>query len=176
MELVGALLRGLVIGFSIAAPVGPIGVLCIRRTLSDGRSAGFLCGLGAACARRGLRLRGRFWFDLRKRLLGGPAALAAPRGRGVPSVLGPQDVPGAASRRGGRHQWEVLRRACGDVRVGVSYTTHKRAHPNGCSRKMMGTLHTATSFGPFGRYPQFPRRAYTGSPVSENFPSRQFGE
>ena len=26
-------LRGLIIGFSIAAPVGPIGVLCIRRTL-----------------------------------------------------------------------------------------------------------------------------------------------
>src|SRR3712207_4749853 len=50
MELIGALFRGLVIGFSIAAPVGPIGVLCIRRTLSDGRSAGFLCGLGAACA------------------------------------------------------------------------------------------------------------------------------
>lgn len=50
MELLGALIRGLVIGFSIAAPVGPIGVLCIRRTLSHGRSAGFLCGLGAASA------------------------------------------------------------------------------------------------------------------------------
>ena len=50
MELIGVLFRGLVIGFSIAAPVGPIGVLCIRRTLSDGRSAGFLCGLGAASA------------------------------------------------------------------------------------------------------------------------------
>lgn len=44
------LLRGLVIGFSIAAPVGPIGVLCIRRTLSDGRAAGFVSGLGAATA------------------------------------------------------------------------------------------------------------------------------
>jgi len=42
--------RGLVIGFSIAAPVGPIGVLCIRRTLSDGRAAGFVSGLGAATA------------------------------------------------------------------------------------------------------------------------------
>ena len=50
MELLGALIRGLVIGFSIAAPVGPIGVLCIRRTLRDGRSAGFLCGLGVASA------------------------------------------------------------------------------------------------------------------------------
>ncbi|HEY9646050.1 MAG TPA: LysE family transporter [Chroococcidiopsis sp.] len=42
--------RGLLIGFSIAAPVGPIGVLCIRRTLADGRMAGLLSGLGAATA------------------------------------------------------------------------------------------------------------------------------
>ncbi|HEX5679515.1 MAG TPA: LysE family transporter, partial [Desulfobacterales bacterium] len=43
-------LRGLVIGFSIAAPVGPIGILCIRRTLAEGRASGFLSGLGAATA------------------------------------------------------------------------------------------------------------------------------
>jgi threonine/homoserine/homoserine lactone efflux protein len=44
------LLRGLAIGFSIAAPVGPIGVLCIRRTLAEGRASGLLSGLGAATA------------------------------------------------------------------------------------------------------------------------------
>ena len=44
------LLRGLLIGFSIAAPVGPIGVLCIRRTLAEGRLAGLVTGLGAATA------------------------------------------------------------------------------------------------------------------------------
>jgi threonine/homoserine/homoserine lactone efflux protein len=44
------LLRGFVIGISIAAPVGPIGVLCIRRTLAQGRLTGFLSGLGAATA------------------------------------------------------------------------------------------------------------------------------
>jgi threonine/homoserine/homoserine lactone efflux protein len=44
------LFRGLAIGFSIAAPVGPIGVLCIRRTLSDGRLSGLVSGLGAATA------------------------------------------------------------------------------------------------------------------------------
>jgi threonine/homoserine/homoserine lactone efflux protein len=44
------LVRGIVIGFSIAAPVGPIGVLCIRRTLADGRAAGLATGLGAATA------------------------------------------------------------------------------------------------------------------------------
>ena len=43
-------LRGLALGFSIAAPVGPIGVLCIRRTLAEGRAAGFASGLGAAVA------------------------------------------------------------------------------------------------------------------------------
>ena len=33
-------LRGAVLDFSIAAPVGPIGVLCIRRTLTDGAAIG----------------------------------------------------------------------------------------------------------------------------------------
>jgi threonine/homoserine/homoserine lactone efflux protein len=42
--------RGLLIGLSIAAPVGPIGVLCIRRTLAEGRLAGLATGLGAATA------------------------------------------------------------------------------------------------------------------------------
>jgi threonine/homoserine/homoserine lactone efflux protein len=43
-------LKGLVVGFSIAAPVGPIGVLCIRRALAGGARAGFVSGLGAATA------------------------------------------------------------------------------------------------------------------------------
>ena len=47
---VAVFLRGLAIGFGIAAPVGPIGILCIRRTLADGRAVGFAAGLGAATA------------------------------------------------------------------------------------------------------------------------------
>ena len=43
-------LKGLFIGFSIAAPVGPIGVLCIQRTLAKGLLIGFLTGFGAATA------------------------------------------------------------------------------------------------------------------------------
>lgn len=43
-------LKGLIIGFSIAAPVGPIGVLCIRRTLDCGLTSGLVSGLGAATA------------------------------------------------------------------------------------------------------------------------------
>lgn len=44
------LLKGIAIGFAVAAPVGPIGLLCIRRTLWGGRVAGFTAGLGAALA------------------------------------------------------------------------------------------------------------------------------
>ena len=44
------MLKGLAIGFSIAAPVGPIGVLCIRRSLLEGRQVGFATGMGAATA------------------------------------------------------------------------------------------------------------------------------
>ena len=44
------MLQGLVLGLSIATPVGPIGVLCIQRTLSRGRRSGFVTGLGAASA------------------------------------------------------------------------------------------------------------------------------
>ncbi len=43
-------LQSFIIGLSIAAPVGPIGILCIRRTLAEGRLAGFVSGLGAATA------------------------------------------------------------------------------------------------------------------------------
>lgn len=43
-------LRGLMLGFAIAAPVGPIGVLCIRQTLTYGWSSGLVSGLGAATA------------------------------------------------------------------------------------------------------------------------------
>lgn len=43
-------LKAIMIGFAVAAPVGPIGLLCIRRTLWGGHVAGFTAGLGAAGA------------------------------------------------------------------------------------------------------------------------------
>jgi len=43
-------IKGFIIGFSIAAPVGPIGILCIQRTLSEGNIQGLVTGLGAATA------------------------------------------------------------------------------------------------------------------------------
>ena len=44
------LLKGLIVGFVIAVPIGPIGILCARRTLTQGRMAGFVSGMGAATA------------------------------------------------------------------------------------------------------------------------------
>ncbi len=44
------LLRGLVIGIAVAAPIGPVNVLCMHRTLAHGRLTGFASGLGAAVA------------------------------------------------------------------------------------------------------------------------------
>jgi threonine/homoserine/homoserine lactone efflux protein len=44
------LLKGIAVGFVIALPVGPVGVLCVRRTIFEGRLFGFLSGLGAATA------------------------------------------------------------------------------------------------------------------------------
>lgn len=44
------LLKGIGIGFAIAAPVGPIGLLCIRRSLAEGQGMGLATGLGAATA------------------------------------------------------------------------------------------------------------------------------
>lgn len=49
MELI-FVIKGIILGFSIAAPVGPIGVLCIRRTLAKGMLNGFLSGVGTATA------------------------------------------------------------------------------------------------------------------------------
>jgi threonine/homoserine/homoserine lactone efflux protein len=100
-------LQGLALGFSIAAPVGPIGVLCIRRTLAEGRWIGFSSGLGAAAADAfygsvaafslsliaNLLTDQQFWL----RLLGGLFLCYL----GVRTALAiPADRPAAASGRG----------------------------------------------------------------------------
>jgi len=41
-------LKGLIIGFAMAVPIGPVGILCIRKTLAEGHSRGLIVGLGAA--------------------------------------------------------------------------------------------------------------------------------
>ncbi|MEX1275279.1 MAG: LysE family transporter [Bacteroidota bacterium] len=42
--------KGLIIGFAMAVPVGPIGIMCIRKTLAEGHARGLVVGLGAAAA------------------------------------------------------------------------------------------------------------------------------
>jgi threonine/homoserine/homoserine lactone efflux protein len=45
-----ALLKGIVVGLVIALPAGPVGVLCVRRTLFEGPIFGLVSGIGAASA------------------------------------------------------------------------------------------------------------------------------
>jgi threonine/homoserine/homoserine lactone efflux protein len=81
MQQLDLLLRGAAAGLAISAPVGPVNVLCISRTLTRGRLAGLVTGLGAATADTfygaiagfsisvviGLLIRNEFWV----RLVGG---------------------------------------------------------------------------------------------------------
>lgn len=43
-------LKGIMVGFAMAVPIGPIGIICIRKTLTEGRLRGLVIGLGAATA------------------------------------------------------------------------------------------------------------------------------
>lgn len=47
MDILFAIIHGIAIGVLISAPMGPIGMLCIQRTLNKGRLSGFYTGLGA---------------------------------------------------------------------------------------------------------------------------------
>lgn len=66
-------IRGLVIGFAVAAPVGPIGMLVINRTLTEGRLSGLATGLGAAVADTLYGCVGAFGLTLISNLLMGYA-------------------------------------------------------------------------------------------------------
>lgn len=44
------LIKGIILGFAVAAPVGPVNLLCMRRTLVFGKKAGLISGLGSALA------------------------------------------------------------------------------------------------------------------------------
>lgn len=47
-ELLYMVLRGIIIGVVVSAPMGPVGIFCIQRTLDKGRLSGFYTGVGAA--------------------------------------------------------------------------------------------------------------------------------
>src|SRR5258708_35314535 len=54
------LLKGVLVGIIIAIPAGPVGVLCIRRTIFHGRLAGFVSGLGAPTPAAGFGITSPF--------------------------------------------------------------------------------------------------------------------
>ncbi len=47
IDFLGTILKGMLIGIIASAPMGPVGVLCVQRTLNKGRWYGFVTGLGA---------------------------------------------------------------------------------------------------------------------------------
>lgn len=47
-ELIYMILRGIIIGVVVSAPMGPVGIFCIQRTLDKGRQSGFFTGVGAS--------------------------------------------------------------------------------------------------------------------------------
>ncbi len=48
IDILGMILKGVLIGIIASAPMGPVGVLCIQRTLNKGRWYGFVTGVGAS--------------------------------------------------------------------------------------------------------------------------------
>jgi len=104
-----SLVRGLIVGFSIAAPVGPIGLLCVRRSLAQGPATGFVSGMGAATADAvygaiagfGLTAVSNLLIEWRAafELIGGAVLLwlAWTTARSVP----PERAAGVANARGG---------------------------------------------------------------------------
>lgn len=113
-------LRGFALGLAIAAPVGPIGVLCIRRTLADGRLTGFVTGLGAATADAFYGAVAAFGVGLVPLLLSGARLWIHLLGAvfiawlGVRTMLAKPTLPikpGAASGEGApaeaRHGWRL---------------------------------------------------------------------
>ena len=50
IDIVDTILKGLIIGILASAPMGPVGILCVQRTLNKGRWYGFVTGLGATAS------------------------------------------------------------------------------------------------------------------------------
>lgn len=48
VPILSLLIKGFIIGIVVSAPMGPVGVLCVQRTLNKGRWYGFVTGLGAS--------------------------------------------------------------------------------------------------------------------------------
>ena len=47
IDILDIIFRGMLIGILVSAPMGPVGILCVQRTLNKGRWYGFVTGIGA---------------------------------------------------------------------------------------------------------------------------------
>lgn len=56
VPILSLLVKGFIIGIVVSAPMGPVGVLCVQRTLNKGRWYGFVTGLGASISDIGYAL------------------------------------------------------------------------------------------------------------------------
>ena len=56
-------MKGFIIGVVVSAPLGPVGVLCIQRTLNKGRWYGFVTGAGSLVERYSIRFAHRLWDE-----------------------------------------------------------------------------------------------------------------
>ncbi len=103
-----ALLSGIAVGFAVAMPVGPVGVLCIKRSLKDGFATGFATGFGAATADAaygllvalGLGLSGLLAYALPLNI-GGGALIVALGLLGLRRFFRPAEKAELASPKGG---------------------------------------------------------------------------
>ena len=48
IDILSLIFKGILIGIIASAPMGPVGILCVQRTLNKGRWYGFVTGIGAA--------------------------------------------------------------------------------------------------------------------------------
>ena len=127
----------MLVGFSIAAPVGPIGVLCIRRTISFGRISGLVTGLGAATADACYGVVAAFGLTVISNFLVGEQ-LSSQKGP-AGSTRSAKPIPEALSRIA----FKIARQSSGEASgTRVNSSTHPRipAPPTGWNR--------VKSFGP----------------------------
>src|SRR5512136_1025789 len=94
-------IKGMIIGLSIAVPVGPIGILCIRRTLMQGRIIGFFSGLGAATADALYGAIAGFGLTFLSNLLMGHRSWFHLIGGGLLCILGAKTFLSKPSEQGG---------------------------------------------------------------------------
>jgi threonine/homoserine/homoserine lactone efflux protein len=132
---VAFLFKGLLLGLSIAAPVGPIGILCIRRSIADGPGVGFICGLGAAVADMAYALLGGFALaTVSPLLVRGRVAMAAVGGAfllylGIRTFLAKPPAAGAVAQGGGTGHEGAAARDGGAAHAGGA------AHERGAARE-----------------------------------------